>query len=124
MKRISQPPARKRMKVEDLMATNEQGHPVMGSKQGSEKDLLLRHPNFVAESRDSSFEPPPLACEASALTTELTAQNRIYFNPKNQLCKLVALASSKFCTPFECTSPKKVRSPPSSSAPQSRRRVS
>jgi hypothetical protein len=29
------------------------------------KDLLLRHPNFVAKSVDASFEPPPLACEAS-----------------------------------------------------------
>ena len=45
-------------------------------KGRSEKDLLLRHPNFVAKSADASFEPPPLACEASALTTELTAQNR------------------------------------------------
>ena len=40
----------------------------------------------------------PLVCEASALTTELTAQNRIYFTPKNQLCKLGALASSSLCS--------------------------
>ena len=39
------------------------------------KDLLLRHPNFVAKSIDASFETSPLACEASALTTELTARN-------------------------------------------------
>ena len=31
----------------------------------------------------------PLACEASALTTELTAPNHIYFTPKSGLCKLV-----------------------------------
>ncbi len=46
------------------------------------KDLLLRHPNFVAKSVDVSFGPPPLACEASALTTELTARNRCYFSSK------------------------------------------
>jgi len=45
-------------------------------KGRSEKDLLLRHPNFVAKPTTTSFEPPPLACEASALTTELTAQNQ------------------------------------------------
>jgi hypothetical protein len=39
----------------------------------------------------------PLACEASALTAELTAQNHIYFTPKNQLCKHRPLASSNFC---------------------------
>ena len=37
----------------------------------------------------------PLACEASALTTELTAPFHAYFTPKNQLCKMGALASSK-----------------------------
>ena len=53
----------------------------------SEEDLLLRHPNFVAKLPDASFEAPPLACEASTLTTELTALNHIYFSPKFQLCK-------------------------------------
>ena len=33
------------------------------------KDLLLRHPNFVAKLPAVSFETSPLACEASALTT-------------------------------------------------------
>ncbi len=75
MKRRGQVPPSKRMKVEDLIASNEQGQPVMWGKQGSEKDLLLRHPNFVAKSTDASFEPSPLACEASTLTTELTAPN-------------------------------------------------
>ena len=60
------------------------------------KDLLLRDPNFVAKSLNASFEAPPLACEASALTTELTAPNHIYFTPKNQLCKHRPLASPTF----------------------------
>ena len=76
MKRRRQIPSSKRMELGDLMATNEQHQPVMWTEQGSEKDLLLRHPNFVAKSTDASFEPSPLACEASALTTELTAPNR------------------------------------------------
>jgi hypothetical protein len=32
----------------------------------SKKDLLLRHPNFVAKPTNPSFEPPPLACETGA----------------------------------------------------------
>jgi len=44
--------------------------------------LLLRAPNFVANPGDLEASPAPLACEASALTTELTAQNRIYLVPK------------------------------------------
>ena len=87
MKKRGQIPPSKRMEAEDLMTTNKQGQSVIWSKQGSEKHLLLRHPNFVAKSLDASFEPQPLACEASALTTELTARNHIYFTPKNQLCK-------------------------------------
>ena len=43
----------------------------------------------------------PLACEASALTTELTARNHIYFNLNNQLCKQGALASSKSRTEMQ-----------------------
>ena len=39
----------------------------------SEKDLLLRHPNFVAKSSSLSFEATAPECEAGALTTELTA---------------------------------------------------
>ena len=46
------------------------------------KHLLLRQPNFLSNSANPSFEMEPLACEASALTTELTAQNRIYLVPK------------------------------------------
>ena len=38
------------------------------------KDLLLRGPNFVSNSENFSFGGRPRACEASALTTELTAQ--------------------------------------------------
>ena len=58
---------------------------------------MLRHPNFVAKSVNASFETPPLACEASALTTELTARNHIYSISKKQLCKHRPLASSNFC---------------------------
>jgi len=74
MKRISQPPAWKRMKVGELIGANTLRHLVIHNKLDNGKDLLLRHPNFVAKSKDPSFEPPPLACEASALTTELTAR--------------------------------------------------
>jgi len=38
--------------------------------------LLLRGPNFVSGSGDPEASPAPLACEASALTAELTARNR------------------------------------------------
>jgi hypothetical protein len=36
------------------------------------KHLLLRHPNFVSDPETLSFGTQPLACEASALATELT----------------------------------------------------
>ena len=98
MKRMGQVLPSRRMKIQNLKAAHEQGQPALRSKQGGKKDLLLRHPNFVAKSTDASFETPPFACEASALTTELTAPNHIYFNPKNQLCKDRPLASSKFRT--------------------------
>ena len=49
--------------------------------------LLLRHPNFVAKSAEATLDARSLACEASALTTEPTAQGRIYFSPRNHLCK-------------------------------------
>ena len=63
------------------------------------KDLLLRHPNFVAKSPNARRELSPLACEASALTTELTAQNHFYFSPKNQPCKEDRpVASLELCT--------------------------
>ena len=64
------------------------------------KDLLLRDPNFVSNSGDSSFERRPLACEASALTAELTALNYFHFNPKGRLCKYrpPVLAGSDLCS--------------------------
>ncbi len=68
MKRTEQVPPGRRTKIQNLKATHEQGQPASRSRQGSNKHLLLRHPNFVAKSKDPSFEPPPLACEASALT--------------------------------------------------------
>ena len=87
MKKTGQVLPSRRMKIQNLKAAHEEGQPVLRSKQGGKKDLLLRHPNFVSGRRTISFEAPPLACEASALTTELTAQKHIYFTPKNQLCK-------------------------------------
>ena len=75
MKRTGQVLPSRRMKMQNLKAAHEQKQPALRSKQGGQKDLLLRHLNFVAKSKDPSFEPPPLACEASALTTELIAQN-------------------------------------------------
>jgi len=53
--------------------------------------LLLRAPNFVSGPEGSEASPAPLTCEASALTTELTALKRIYFSPKSQLCKHLPL---------------------------------
>ncbi|MCK4369068.1 MAG: hypothetical protein KAV68_05325 [Dehalococcoidales bacterium] len=76
MKRTGQVLPSRRMKMQNLKAAHEQRQPALRNKQGVKEDLLLRHPNFVAKSKDPSFEPPPLACEASALTTELTAPNR------------------------------------------------
>ena len=75
MKRISRPPVRKRMKTEELISDSTLRHLAMHNKPANGKHLLLCHPNFVAKSKDPSFEPPPLGCEASALTTELTARN-------------------------------------------------
>ena len=62
------------------------------------KDLLLRRHDFVAKSKRASFETTPLACEASALTTELTAQNHTHFSPQERLCKDAYLASPNLST--------------------------
>ncbi|GEM_PF-1658475 len=53
--------------------------------------LLLRGPNFVSGPGDLEASPAPLACEASALTTELTALKHAYFNRKRKLCKHIPL---------------------------------
>ena len=82
MKRTGQVLPSRRMEIQNLKAAHEQGQPALRSKQGVKKDLLLRHPNFVAKLPNAKREPPPLACEASALTTELTAPNYIYPAPK------------------------------------------
>ena len=87
MKRTGQVLPSRRMKIQNLKAAHKQKQPALRSNQGGQKDLLLRHPNFVAKSTDASFETSPLACEASALSTELTALNRIYSSPRNELCK-------------------------------------
>ena len=73
MKRTGQVLPSRRMKMQNLKAAHEQRQPALRSKQSGNKDLLLRHPNFVAKSPNARRELSPLACEASALTTELIA---------------------------------------------------
>ena len=73
MKRTGQVLSSGRMKIQNLKAAHEQGQSALRIRQGGKKDLLLRQPNFVANSPNARRELPPLACEASALTTELTA---------------------------------------------------
>jgi hypothetical protein len=60
--------------------------------------LLLRAPNFVSGPGDLEANAAPLACEASALTTELTALQPFYFRHKNQLCKQHLLLCQIFYT--------------------------
>jgi len=73
------------------------------------RHLLLRQPNFVSNSADPSFEIGALACEASALTTELTAPRHIVFSmqSKNQGYVLVQYISDTpsplFYYPYRCT---------------------
>ena len=64
MKRTRKELRNKGRKIQNLNAVNEQGQPQVWGKQSGGKDLLLRHPNFVAKSINASFESPPLACEA------------------------------------------------------------
>ena len=73
MKRTGQVLSGRRMKMQNLKVEHEQREPTLRSKEGGNRDLLLRHPNFVAKSQNARRELSPLACEASALTTELTA---------------------------------------------------
>jgi hypothetical protein len=87
-----------RLKVQHHKVAQEQKESPLRSNEDNNRHLLLRDLNFVAKSPNARREPPPLACEASALTTELTAPNHSYFSPKNQLCKQGTLASSYFCT--------------------------
>ncbi len=62
----------------NLSRTYQQRQPMVSSKEANKKDLLLRHPNFVSNRQSLSFRLPPLACEASALTTELIARDHIF----------------------------------------------
>jgi hypothetical protein len=63
MKRTGQVLPSRRIKIQNLKAAHEQGQPALWNKQGGKKDLLLRHPNFVAKSPNARREPSPLACE-------------------------------------------------------------
>ena len=69
------------------------GRKTITNNNSRTKDLLLRYPNFVAKSPELSFEQTPLTCEASALTTELTAQNQTYFTRKSGRRKQTPSAS-------------------------------
>ncbi len=76
MKRPGQVLPGRRMKVQNHKVAHEQREPTLWSNEDNNIHLLLRHPNFVAKSQNAKRELSPLACEASALTTELTAQFR------------------------------------------------
>jgi len=65
MKRTGQVLPSRRMKIQNLKAAHQIGQPALWNKQSGKKNLLLRHPNFVAKSTDASFETQPLACEGS-----------------------------------------------------------
>jgi len=65
MKRTGQVLPSRRMKIQNLKAVHQIGQPALWNKQIGKKNLLLRHPNFVAKSTDASFETQPLACEGS-----------------------------------------------------------
>ena len=53
----------------------------------AKQEHLLRQQVFVPKRRLFSFGRRPSKCEAGALTTELTAQNRAYFNTEYRACK-------------------------------------
>ena len=75
MKRPGQVIPGRRMKMQNIKAGHNQREPPLQSNKGNNIHLLLRHQNFVAKPQNTRREPSPLACEASALTTELTARN-------------------------------------------------
>ena len=87
MEKIDSVPSGQRAIGVDLLNQNQLAQVVLQTKQNSYRHLLLRHPNFVAKSKNLRREAKPLACEASVLTAELTAPNHAYFSPKYQLCK-------------------------------------
>ena len=76
MKSIDRVPSGQRIELVDPPGLCQRRQLAVRKKQANKTDLLLRHPHFVAKSLDASFEAPPLACEARALTTELTARIR------------------------------------------------
>ncbi len=55
---------------------------------GEKEGRLLLGVKSVPESLSARREPRALECEASVLTTELTAPIHSYFTPKSQLCKI------------------------------------
>jgi len=63
MKRTEQVLPSRRMQIQNLEVVHKQGQPALRSKQDSKKDLMLRHPNFVAKSPNARREPSALACE-------------------------------------------------------------
>ena len=73
MKRPGQVLPGRRKITQSHKAAYEQRNPALRSNEDNNMHLLLRHQNFVAKSQNARRELSPLACEASALTTELTA---------------------------------------------------
>ena len=75
---------------------SQRNHRVVGQEH-----LLLCTPHFVPESKISRHEANPLECKAGALTAELAAQNRAYFSPFSDTCKVTPPASSSFVGDFD-----------------------
>ena len=74
MKRPGQVLPGRRLKMQNIKVGHDQRNPALRSNGDNNRHLLLRDLNFVAKSQNVRREPSPLECEASALTTELTAQ--------------------------------------------------
>ena len=74
-------PSRKEYKLTERRKEMRKRKPSKAATEPT-KDLLLCGENFASKKGNTSFEPGAFACEASALTAELTAQNYIYFKPR------------------------------------------
>ena len=66
-------PGRRKIRQGHKTAYEQRNH-ALRSNENNNIHLLLRDLNFVAKSQNARRELTPVACEASALTTELTAR--------------------------------------------------
>ena len=89
MRNVDRLPSGQRIEPNDPPELQGQEKPAISRRPDPGVGLLLRHPNFVANSAEATLETRSLACEASALTTEPTAQGCIYSSPRNHLRKHV-----------------------------------